>query len=347
MNRFTRSQWANRLALVAMLLAMAASAVGLLVPGLYRDSEAWVRQAQASDLTTLAIAVPLLSLGLWRGARGSAVAYLLALGSLGYLAYGYAIFSFSVATNAMTPVHYAILGLASWSLFLNVAELDLNALSAHGIVRLPRRRTGWFLIGVAALFLLLWGGQIATSIATGATAPEVAALGLTANPVWALDLAFALPLFAVAGVLMLRAERNAIFAVVPVLAFIAVMGVSILVIFGFDAMAGQRVDLVPVILIATLVATAALLIATGGAPQPIPRPPRSAAGPTSSHLATPPTYRSPRPAPRLTSRRRSSPSGSSPRSRAARSITGKAISRQGHVLLRDRGWQGHAAPVRL
>ena len=56
MNRFTRSQWANRLALVAMLLAMAASAVGLLVPGLYRDSEAWVRQAQASDLTTLAIA---------------------------------------------------------------------------------------------------------------------------------------------------------------------------------------------------------------------------------------------------------------------------------------------------
>lgn len=267
MNRFTRSQLATRLAIAALLLATAASVVGLVVPGLYRDSEAWVRQARASDLTTLAMAVPLLSLGLWRAAGGSAVAYLLALGSLGYLAYGYAIFSFSVATNAMTPVHYAILGLASWSLILNVAGLDLNALSDRSVPSLPRRTTGWFLIGVAALFLLLWGGQIGTSILTGETAPEVAALGLTTNPVWALDMAFALPLFAVAGLLLLRADRNAAFAAVPVLAFIVVMGVSILVIFGFDAMAGQRVDLVPITLIGTLVAVAALLIAVGRAQQ--------------------------------------------------------------------------------
>lgn len=254
----TRTRLADGFAAAALVLASVASAAGLLAPSLYRDTEAWVRQAQASDLTTLAVAVPLLGIGLWRARAGSAVGRLLAIGSLAYLVYGYAIFSFSVATNAMTPVHYAVMGLSTWSLLLHAAGFDVEALSTP---RVPRRTTGWFLVGVAGLFLMLWGSQIATSILTGTTAPEVAALGLTTNPVWALDLAFALPLFAVAGVLLLRNERHAVIAALPALAFIVVMGLSILVIFGFDALAGQRVDAVPVGMIGLLVAGGAILVA--------------------------------------------------------------------------------------
>ena len=261
MTSFTRNRLAAGFAIAALVLAAIASAAGLLIPHLYRDTESWVRQAQASDITTLALAVPVLGIGLWRARGGSAVGYLLTLGALSYLAYGYAIFSFAVATNPMTPLHYAILGLSTWSLVLHVVGIDLAAFDAAGIGGVPRRTTGWFLVGVAGLFLLLWGGQIATSIVTGTTVPEVAALGLTTNPVWALDLAFVLPLLAFAGSLLLRDRQHAIVAALPALVFSAVMGLSILAIFGLDALAGQLVDIVPVAMVGSIVAIATVLVA--------------------------------------------------------------------------------------
>ena len=270
MTRFTHSRLAAPFATAALVLATIASAGGVLIPHLYRDTDAWVRQAQASDITTLALAMPVLGIGLWGARAGSAFGYLLTLGALSYLAYGYAIFSFAVATNLMTPLHYAILGLSTWSLVLHVVGLNPDGIHSAGIGRVPRRMAGWFLIGVAALFLVLWGGQIATSMLSGETSSEVALLGLTTNPVWALDLPFALPFLAFAGGMLLRGQPHAIVAALPALAFVAVMGVSILAIFAFDAVAGSRVDIVPVAMVGSLVVGATALVATSVSHRPHP-----------------------------------------------------------------------------
>ncbi|MEO8510552.1 MAG: hypothetical protein ABI534_04840 [Chloroflexota bacterium] len=248
--------------LVAALAAVAAAA-GLFVPNLYRDSDAWIRQAQASDLATLALAVPILGIGLWQARRGSALGRLVALGALAYLAYGYAIFAFAVATNLMTPLHYAILGLATWSIVWTLAAPGTCMAESSIGARLPRRTTGIFLLVMAALFAALWMGQIAASIASGETAAEVARLGLVANPVWALDLAFVLPAFALVGIGLMRNRASAKAAVVPVLVFAAVMGASILAIFVFDALAGAAVDPMPVVMIGVIVLTAASLLVAG------------------------------------------------------------------------------------
>ena len=101
----------DRLAFVALVLATVAAAIGLIVPGLYRDPAAMAREARAADLVTLAMAVPSLGLGLWWARSGSLRGRCVALGALGYLAYSYAIFAFSVVINPLTPVHIAILGL--------------------------------------------------------------------------------------------------------------------------------------------------------------------------------------------------------------------------------------------
>jgi len=79
------------------------------VSGLYRDTAEGVRQARATDFVTLLVAVPALALGLWRARRGSAGGRMVAIAALGYLAYSYAIFAFSVVINPLTPVHIAIL----------------------------------------------------------------------------------------------------------------------------------------------------------------------------------------------------------------------------------------------
>jgi hypothetical protein len=268
MNTTFSDRLARRLAMAATSLAAIAAAAGLFVPHLYRDSDAWIRQAQASDVVTLFVAVPLLALALWRARTGWRVAPLLALGALGYLVYGYAIFAFAVAVNAMTPLYYAILGVATWSTGFWLAALSNYAETASP--RLPRRLSGVFLVAMAALFAVLWLGQIAASITSGERTPALVDLGLTTNPVWALDLAFALPAFAVAGVLLLRRARVAPRVALPLLVFASVMGASILVIFAFDAMAGAAVDAVPVALVGSIVLAATALSIVGLAqPQPV------------------------------------------------------------------------------
>ena len=156
-----RLKFAERLALIALLLAAVAAAAGLLVSGVYRDTADGVRQASATDLVTLLGAVPALALGLWRARAGSAGGRLVAVGALAYLAYSYAIYAFSVVIDPLTPVHIAILGLATWSLLLTVFGLDDATVDGASRFRLSRRASGGFLIVVAVLFATLWLSQIA------------------------------------------------------------------------------------------------------------------------------------------------------------------------------------------
>ncbi len=259
----SRIKFADRLALAALLLAAAAAAAGLLVPGLYRDTDEGIRQARATDLVTLIFAVPALALGLWRARAGSVGGRVVALAALGYLAYSYAIYAFSVVIDPLTPVHIAILGLATWSLVLTVFALDDGTLDPTSTFRLPRRTTAGFLIGVAGLFALLWLSQIAGAITGGRLPAAVSDLGLPTSPVYSLDLAFALPLIALAGVWLIRRDRRGPAGAAAALAFLVILGLSVLAIFAFEAAAGIGVEVPPIAIFGAITATAAVLLGLG------------------------------------------------------------------------------------
>ena len=55
----------NRLAALATVLAAAAALVGLAVTNLYVDAPDWAQQARGTDLATLFVAAPVLTIGLW------------------------------------------------------------------------------------------------------------------------------------------------------------------------------------------------------------------------------------------------------------------------------------------
>src|SRR6187399_493796 len=164
-NRCPMHTISNRLAVLATALAAVAALAGLAVTGLYVDSPNWVQQAQGTDLATLFLAVPVLTLGLWTAGRGSAAGRLAVVAGLLYLVYNYAIFAFAVAMNPLTALHIAVFGVSLWSLVLagHVAVDDAEAVTE----RLNRRAAGGLLIGVSAMFGLLWLGEIATTTATG------------------------------------------------------------------------------------------------------------------------------------------------------------------------------------
>ena len=259
----SRLKFADRLAVVALVLAAIAAIAGLVVSGVYRDTADGIRQARATDLVTLLVAVPVLAIGLWRARAGSIGGRFVAIGALGYLAYSYAIYSFSVVIDPMTPVHIAVLGLATWALILSVFGLDDATTDLAARFQFPRRTTSGFLLVVAGLFALLWMSQIAGAITSGRLPVAVSDLGLPTSPVYTLDLAFALPLIILAGVWLNWSDRRGPSAAAASLAFLVILGLSVLAIFAFEAAAGMAVEVPPIAIFGTVTGTAAVLLGRG------------------------------------------------------------------------------------
>jgi hypothetical protein len=262
----------NRLAVLATVLAAVAALAGLAVTGLYVDSPNWVQQAQGTDLATLFLAVPVLALGLWTASRGSPAGRLAVVAGLLYLVYNYAIFAFSVALNPLTAVHIAIFGLSLWSLLLAGRCAVEGAESVTD--RLNRRAAGGLLIGVATMFALLWLGQIATVATTGVLPPDLVKADISSNPVYALDLAFFLPMCAIAGTGLLRRNGAAAYAF-SMLVWVPLMGAGVVGGIALMAAAGDRTAVPVAVLITVLGVVSSVLAAVG-----IVRP-RGATGPAS------------------------------------------------------------------
>jgi hypothetical protein len=247
----------NRLAALATFLAAVAAFAGLAVAGLYVDAPSWVQQAQGTDLATLFLAVPVLAIGLWTASRGSSAGRLAVVAGLLYLIYNYAIFAFSVAMNPLTAVHIAIFGLALWSLLLagRSAVDGAEAVTA----RLDRRLAGAFLVGVGAMFSLLWLAQIASVAPTGALPPDLIKADISSNPVYALDLAFFLPLCVIAGVGLLRRTGAALWAF-AMLVWVPLMGAGVVGGIALMAAAGDETA-VPVAVVITAVGVLSSMLA--------------------------------------------------------------------------------------
>src|SRR6478735_712720 len=249
----------TRLAALATVLAAVAAVAGLVVTGLYVDSPNWAQQAQGTDLATLFLAVPVLALGLWTAARGSSAGRLAVVAGLLYLVYNYAIFAFSVAMNPLNAVHIAIFGLSLCSLVM--AGRGVVDAAEDVTDRLDRRAAGGLLIGVGAMFGLLWLGQIVTTTTTGVLPPDLVKAGISSNPVYALDLAFFLPLCVLAGIGLLRRNEAAAFAF-PMLIWVALMGAGVVGGFLLMALADDQIAVPVVVAIAGLSVASSVLAAT-------------------------------------------------------------------------------------
>ena len=86
----------------------------------------------------------------------------------------------------------------------------------------------------------------------------MARLGLTTNPIWALDLAFALPVVAYGGIRLLRGEARALATALPGLVFLVLIGLAVLGVFARTPPPG-RSSPIPSLVIAAITLVAVLL----------------------------------------------------------------------------------------
>jgi hypothetical protein len=125
--------------------------------------------------------------------------------------------------------------------------------------RLNRRAAGGLLVGVGAMFGLLWLGQIATVATTGVLPPDLIKADISSNPVYALDLGFFLPLCAIAGIGLLRRNSAAAFAF-PMLVWVPLMGAGVVGGIVLMAVAGDQTA-VPVAVVITVLGVVSSILA--------------------------------------------------------------------------------------
>jgi hypothetical protein len=267
-------------ALAALLLV--ASAAGLFAPGLYRDTPGWVAQARGVNLVDLLVALPALLAAMVWAARGSLRARVIWMGMLAYVLYNYAIFAFAVALNPLFLVYTGALSLAAFALLALLTALDVDALRARFAATTPVRAVSGFLLAVAALFFLAWMKDLIPATFGGPIPGAIVEAGIPTNPVYALDLAFLLPLCALAALWLLRGRAWGYALAGLLLTLTAPLALSIAASALFQggtdpgSVAGA---ILPFAVVGLLGAglTVAYLRGLRGAADPEPRPERGAA----------------------------------------------------------------------
>lgn len=186
---------------IAVLMVIA-SAGGLLVDGLYRDGP-WAREAlRGGDLTTLAVAAPVLITSMMLARRGSRAAQAVWLGALAYSLYNYAYYVFGAEFNDIFVLHIVLFSLSIAALTLAVANIDTGPIAHRfGGVR-GAKFIGGFLVVVGIVLGGLWLFLAIRFAVTGELIAGLPPDGV--HLVFAIDTSLLVPALVISGFLLWR-----------------------------------------------------------------------------------------------------------------------------------------------
>lgn len=188
-----------RLTLVLGVLLGGSAFVGLStgLSGLYEPYPASEAGMVAQDAVVLLVILPVLGVSVGFARRGSVAARLAWAGTLFYAAYTY-YFMLIGAFTVLFPAYLVIVALSTYALLALLFTIDVEATARVVRSGAQRRAIASFFLITVALFLVLWGGLVASTFAAGGTLNPVQHL------VVAIDGATLLPVLAYAGVQLLR-----------------------------------------------------------------------------------------------------------------------------------------------
>ncbi len=189
----------HRLSLLLLLVAGVATAVNVAVPGVFRGPEVMNGSAIGTSLVILVAALPTIGLGMYKTDRGSTWAALLWLGGLVYVAYNSMLLVFMTPFNSLFLLYVAMLSLSVWAIVAVASRFDASAFAAEVTGALPARAIAVYVLVVVALNALTWLAAIVPAMLSSGEPKFLAGTGTITNTVHVNDLAFALPIMAVAA----------------------------------------------------------------------------------------------------------------------------------------------------
>ena len=139
--------------------------VELYQKGIYaRDSVSMATQAIAQDTITLVIGIPMAIISLFLIMKDNKKGIFLLTGTIGYILYTYASYSFLAFFNGFYLVCIAIMTLSFYDFILCICELNRYNLKDEFTGEFPRKGLSRFLWITGVVIGLMWLGRIAPAI---------------------------------------------------------------------------------------------------------------------------------------------------------------------------------------
>lgn len=179
---------------LVVALSLTASIGGLLINGLYNDSDTIKRAWFANDIVTLIIA-PMLILSLSLQRRGDDRGLLIWLGLMLYMFYNYAFYLFGASFNEFFLIYVALYSLSLYSIIIGLLAINVHAIHENSRDHKSKRAISIFLFLLAIPISVVEIKQCITFIFSG-EAPQVPTL------IFALDLSTVIPTTILASVLL-------------------------------------------------------------------------------------------------------------------------------------------------
>lgn len=227
-------------------LAVVATALGLFLPGFYRDPVPLRLQAYGQDVVTLVVVLPVLAVGLRAATRGSMTGYFVWLGAMGYVVYTYAVFAVVAEFNRFFLGYVALFGLSLFSFVSGLLAVDARAVKRRLEPDLPVRPLAAYFAATAALVAGLWLSEVVPATLTGSKPASIESVGLPANVVHVLDLGVLVPaMFLTAGWLWRRRPWGYVLPGVLIVKVVSI-GLAVLGMIGWTHLEGRPVEPVEV-----------------------------------------------------------------------------------------------------
>jgi hypothetical protein len=191
---------AYRMSVALGVAAAVASGLSVAFPSVLAGTPGANGNMRGTAVVVLVAGLPVLAAALIGSARGSTRAFVIWLGTLGYLLYQAVLFCFATPFNAFFLFYVAYLGLAVWSIVFLLRGTDLTAFGRSVSPRAPVRTVAGYALVVLVLNTAAWLRGAVPAVLSDDPLAAVGGTGLLTNPVYIQDLAIWLPLLATAAV---------------------------------------------------------------------------------------------------------------------------------------------------
>jgi hypothetical protein len=180
------------------LAATASAALTFFAPGLLTGPAVTNGNARGTALVMLVVGVPALLVSMIRAGRGSWRAWLVWMGALAYLTYNGFLLLTATPYNSLFLLYVATFSLGLFGLGTLVHATDPDRVSAR-LTDLPARGIAWFAWVIIGLNTLVWLRAIVPTVGAADPGEVLEGSGVATNPIWIQDLAFWLPMAALAA----------------------------------------------------------------------------------------------------------------------------------------------------
>ena len=258
------------LSILLAIVAFAADVISLARPDLLHGPAVSVGSLRGTALVMVVVAVPLLLASMAAARSGSLLALLGWLGALAFIAYQSVLFLFGSPFNGLFPLYLGMLAFSGWALIALAPRVPVAVIAARFGPSTPVRLAAGYLAVMACLFYLLWLRAIVPALFESEVPAFLAGTGLTTGPGQIMDLAFLLPLCLLTAAWAWKRRAAGLVLAGSLLVMLAIETASI----GVDQWFGSAADpastvasaaMVPVFAFVTVVGNAVLILFLRGA----------------------------------------------------------------------------------